>query len=134
MDQSSQFTWRTPASLILVFLSITSAINPSSTPEVIFSESQVTYRGIISSKVEHFHNVKYAADTSGPNRFAPPKPFTPPPGTIIDSSLPGPACPQIKDPMSPFFSAVEEISEDCLHLHIARPSGLDINSKSIITR
>ncbi|KAF7936452.1 uncharacterized protein EAE97_007818 [Botrytis byssoidea] len=130
MGQSSQFTWRTPASLILGFLSITSAINPSYIPEVIFSESQVTYRGIISSKVEHFHNVKYAADTSGPNRFAPPKPFTPPPGTIIDASLPGPACPQIKDPMPPFFSAVEEISEDCLHLRIARPSGLDIDSKS----
>ncbi|KAF7872525.1 hypothetical protein EAF04_003446 [Stromatinia cepivora] len=32
--------------------------------------------------------------------------------------------------MPPFFSPVEEISEDCLHLHIARPSGLDPNSKS----
>ncbi|KAF7921342.1 hypothetical protein EAE99_007650 [Botrytis elliptica] len=130
MNQSSQFTWRIPASLILVFLSIASAIKSLSTPEVIFSESQVTFRGIISNNIEHFHNVKYAADTSGPNRFAPPKPFTPPPGTIIDASLPGPACPQIKDPMPPFFSAVEEISEDCLHLHIARPSGLDISSKS----
>ncbi|TGO24379.1 hypothetical protein BPAE_0104g00090 [Botrytis paeoniae] len=113
----------------LGFLSITSATKSSSTPEVIFSESQVICRGILSNKVEHFHNVKYASDTSGPNRFAPPKPFTPPPGTVIDASLPGPACPQIKDPMPPFFSAVEEISEDCLNLHIARPSGLDINSK-----
>lgn len=130
MNQSSQFTWRIPASLILAFLSITSAINPSSTPEVVFSESQVTYRGILSNKVQHFHDVKYAADTSGTNRFAPPKPFTPLPGTIIDASLPGPACPQIKDPMPPFFSAVEETSEDCLHLHIARPTGLNINSKS----
>ncbi|TGO10983.1 hypothetical protein BTUL_0120g00210 [Botrytis tulipae] len=130
MYQLSQFTWRIPASLILGFLSITSAINPSSTPEVIFSDSQVKYQGIISDKVEHSHNVKYAADTSGPNRFAPPKPFTPAPGTIIDASLPGPACPQIKDHMPPFFSAVEKISEDCLHLHIARPSGLDLNSKS----
>ncbi|KAF7901273.1 hypothetical protein EAF00_003494 [Botryotinia globosa] len=130
MGQSPQFTWCIPASLILGFLSITSAISPSSTPEVIFSESQVTYRGIISNKVEHFPNVKYAVETSGPGRFAPPKPFTPAPGTIIDASLPGPACPQIKDPMPPFFSAVEKISEDCSHLHIARPSGLDINSKS----
>ncbi|TGO55625.1 hypothetical protein BCON_0089g00210 [Botryotinia convoluta] len=130
MYQSSQLAWRIPAFLILGFLSITSATKSSSTPEVIFSGSQVTYRGIISNKVEHFHNVKYAADTSGPNRFAPPKPFTPPPGTIIDASLPGPACPQIRDPMPPFFSAIEEISEDRLHLHIARPSGLDINPKS----
>ncbi|ATZ51933.1 hypothetical protein BCIN_07g04790 [Botrytis cinerea B05.10] len=127
MYQSSQLSWRILAAPILGFLSITTAI---STPEVIFSESQVTYRGILSNKVEHFHNVKYAADTSGPNRFAPPKSFTPPPGTIIDASLPGPACPQIKDPMPPFFSAVKEISEDCLHLHIARPSGLNLNSNS----
>ncbi|KAK6606378.1 carboxylesterase [Botrytis cinerea] len=32
--------------------------------------------------------------------------------------------------MPPFFSALKEISEDCLHLHIARPSGLNLNSNS----
>ncbi|KAJ8071560.1 hypothetical protein OCU04_001873 [Sclerotinia nivalis] len=130
MYQLSQLLWRSPAFLVAGIVSITSTATASPAPEVIFSKSEVTYRGILSNEIEHFHNVKYAADTSGPNRFVPPKPFTPPAGTIIDASLPGPACPQIKDPMPPFFSPVEEISEDCLHLHITRPSGLDLNSKS----
>lgn len=130
MYQTSQFLRGSPAFLIVGLLLVNTTAVASAIPKVTFSDSRVTYQGVLSDTIEHFHNVKYAADTSGPNRFAPPQPFTPPPGSIIDASLPGPACPQVKDPMPPFFSAVDEISEDCLHLHIARPSGLDLNSKS----
>ncbi|KAI9645901.1 hypothetical protein NHQ30_005338 [Ciborinia camelliae] len=90
----------------------------------------MAYHGALSGSVEHFHNVKFAEDTSGENRFAPPKPFTPAPGAVIDASLPGPACPQLKDAMPPFFSQIDEVSEDCLNLHIARPANLDISSSS----
>ena len=43
---------------------------------------------------------------------------------MVDASSRGPACPQRQDAMPPFFSAVPEISENCLSLRIARPTGL----------
>ncbi|PQE05222.1 Carboxylesterase type B protein [Rutstroemia sp. NJR-2017a BBW] len=113
-----------------IFVSARSNVKAEKTPIVFLEESKVSYHGVLSGTVEHFHNVKFAEDTSGENRFAPPKPFTPPAGTVIDASLPGPACPQLTDAMPPFFSQIEEISEDCLNLHIARPANLDISSSS----
>ncbi|PQE07710.1 Carboxylesterase type B protein [Rutstroemia sp. NJR-2017a BVV2] len=113
---------------LLVFTPI--LVSAAKTPIVSIEQSKVSYHGVLSGTVEHFHNVKFAEDTSGENRFAPPKPFTPPPSTVIDASFPGPACPQLKDAMPPFFSQIDEISEDCLNLHIARPANLDISSSS----
>jgi carboxylesterase type B len=113
-----------------IIVSARSALTSEQTPTVSLEESKVSYHGALSGAVEHFHNVRFAEDTSGENRFAPPKPFTPAPGTVIDASLPGPACPQLKDAMPPFFSQIDEISEDCLNLHIARPAKVDISSSS----
>lgn len=97
--------------------------------EPLVTVGEVTYRGVATDFVEHFHHIKYAHDTSGDRRFAPPEPFIPS-DEIIDATLPGPACPQLQNPMPPYFSAVDEISEDCLHLRISRPAGLNITAES----
>lgn len=92
-------------------------------------ETNITYQGTIVGDVEHFQNIKFAHDTSGPRRFAPPEPYTPAPGSEVDASSPGAACPQIKDAMLPFFSETQDMSEDCLNLRIARSSRMTETSK-----
>jgi carboxylesterase type B len=91
--------------------------------------SQVIYHGTQQDSVEHFQNIKFAHDTSGARRFAPPAPYLPPSGIIIDASAPGPACPQTLAAMPPFFDETKDISEDCLNLRVSRPSGTTPESK-----
>ncbi|KAL8706321.1 MAG: hypothetical protein Q9201_000640 [Fulgogasparrea decipioides] len=86
----------------------------------------VSYRGTISNGVEQYQNIFYAADTSGPNRFAPPVPYMPARGTVVDATAAGAWCPQgVGGPPLPWTSPVTEVSENCLSLRIARPSGGD---------
>ena len=94
------------------------------------AKHQVTYRGTTHDSVEHFQNVRYGHETSGNRRFSPPEPYIPPPGVEIDATSPGPACPQTKDAMLPFFSETGEMSEDCLNLRIARPVPATMTSNS----
>jgi carboxylesterase type B len=98
-------------------------------PVVTTPKGRVTYRGTAQGSVEHFQNIKFAHDTSGARRFAPPVPFSPPPGTEIDASLPGSACPQTQAAMPPFFDKTKEMSEDCLNLRIARSQGTTSGQK-----
>ncbi|OTA61481.1 alpha/beta-hydrolase [Hypoxylon sp. EC38] len=100
-----------------------------SDPSVKLEESGVTYRGVTKGHVEHFLNIKYAHDTSGRRRFAPPEPYTPPKGSEIAATAPGPACPQSKEALPPFFDESPEISEDCLNLRISRPIGTKADDK-----
>ncbi|KAG8169849.1 hypothetical protein KVR01_000594 [Diaporthe batatas] len=76
-----------------------------------------------------FHNIKFAHDTSGQRRFAPPEPYSPPSGAEIDGTSPGPACPQFQAAVPPFFDETPNISEDCLHLRITRPAGTTANDR-----
>lgn len=93
-------------------------------PLVQLENSKVTYRGLTKGSIEHFQNIRYAHDTSGERRFAPPEPYMPPEGEgEIDATTPGSACPQSPPGMPPFFDATPDISEDCLHLRVARPAG-----------
>jgi carboxylesterase type B len=81
--------------------------------------------GYSESGTEHFLGVPFGQDTSGSNRFAPPKPVIVIPGAKIDGTVPGPACPQSVDPHSilpDLNSNFTHQSEDCLNLRIARPS------------
>jgi carboxylesterase type B len=98
-------------------------------PIVHSSRDKVKYRGLDTGAVEHFQDIKFAHDTSGPRRFAPPLPFVPPPGTEVDATSAGAACPQMRDAMPPFFAETKEISEDCLNLRIARPHGTQPKDK-----
>ena len=112
----------------LVALIFSDIINAE--PVVTNATTGVTYVGGFFDGNEHFGNIKYAQDTSGARRFAPPEPFTPAPGSVVEATSRGPACPQAHWKMPPFFDIEPEISEDCLSLRIARPGNLDITSES----
>ncbi|CAG8958156.1 hypothetical protein HYFRA_00000506 [Hymenoscyphus fraxineus] len=101
-------------------------------PSILIDKTGVTYRGTVSDSVEQFQNIKYAHDTSGERRFAPLEPYDPLGNTIIDAKNPGPSCPQHQVAMPPYFSETTEMSEDCLHLRIARPEGLNLTQESKI--
>ncbi|KAK4659849.1 hypothetical protein QC762_113190 [Podospora pseudocomata] len=98
-------------------------------PIVAIAKNKITYRGTTSGSIEHFQNIKYAHDTSGHRRFAPPQPYVPPEGSEMDASAPGPACPQNRAGVPPFFADTPDISEDCLSLRISRPAGTTADDK-----
>ncbi|KAI1775457.1 alpha/beta-hydrolase [Hypoxylon cercidicola] len=107
----------------VALLGLTSSLFVVADPVVQVGESGISYRGTIKDSIEHFQNIKFAHDTSGTRRFAPPEPYSPPDGSEVDATAPGPACPQSKAGIPPFFAETPDISEDCLHLRIARPAG-----------
>lgn len=111
------------------FLVLMLSTAASTSPVVKIENTKVTYRGETKGSVEDFHNIKFAHDTSGSRRFAPPEIYTPPEGSEIDATAPGPACPQTKDGIPPFFNPTPDQSEDCLHLRITRPAGTISNQK-----
>ena len=111
------------------FVLVSNLLNVS-TPHVRNARTGVSYRGTSISGVEQFQNIFYAEDTSGPNRFAPPIPYTPPPGTVVDATAAGAWCPQgLGGSPLPFTSPITNVSENCLSLRIARPSGLGSSTK-----
>lgn len=83
----------------------------------------VTYQGIEQDGIQHFYGIPYGQDTSGENRFKPPRPHVLTPGSVIDATKPGVACPQPLGQSSPPLGQgnITEISEDCLNLNIVRP-------------
>jgi carboxylesterase type B len=114
------------------FAALTLALSYSAVaePVVQLPGSGVTYQGRTNeNNVEHFLNIKYAQDTSGARRFAPPEPFTPPDDSRISAVDPGPACPQSEAALPPFFDETPVTSEDCLNLRIARLVGTSADDK-----
>ncbi|KAI1122056.1 alpha/beta-hydrolase [Nemania abortiva] len=101
-------------------------------PVVILPQSKVSYRGVLRSSVEEFHNIRFAHDTSGSGRFAPPRPYSPPHGTEVDATVPGPACPQTRAAIPPFFGETPNQSEDCLNLRITRPAGIEASKLPVV--
>ncbi|KAK6957986.1 hypothetical protein Daesc_000778 [Daldinia eschscholtzii] len=95
-------------------------------PQVVDTRKNVTYRGFNRNGVEAFLNIPYGQDTSGPNRFKPPRPFVPESGSVIDALSYGPACPQpLGNEFLPLgLTNTTEISEDCLNLNVIRPKCL----------
>ncbi|KAH6625842.1 Alpha/Beta hydrolase protein [Boeremia exigua] len=83
----------------------------------------VTYRGLERDGIQHFYGIPYGQDTSGENRFKPPRPYVPLPGSAIDGTEPGAACPQPLGKSSPPLGQgnITKVSEDCLNLNIVRP-------------
>ncbi|POS76103.1 hypothetical protein DHEL01_v205498 [Diaporthe helianthi] len=117
-------TWSRKA---LLSFALTAAVVAE--PIVKLDKSKVTYRGLTRDSVEDFHNMKFAHDTAGQRRFAPPELYTPPDGSVIDGTSHGPACPQYQAAVPPFFDETPDISEDCLHLRITRPAGTTENDR-----
>lgn len=112
-----------PTSLRAVCLCLVLTAAVVAEPVVRLNKSNVAYRGITRDLVEDFHNIKFAHDTAGQRRFAPPEPYSLPHGSEIDGTSHGPACPQFQAAIPPFFDETPDISEDCLHLRITRPAG-----------
>lgn len=85
----------------------------------------VKYLGLERNGIELFLGVYFGEDTGGANRFKPPRPHVPVAGSTVNASSYGPACPQPYGLYVPplLLTEVTEISEDCLHLNIARPKG-----------
>ncbi|KAI0882810.1 alpha/beta-hydrolase [Annulohypoxylon maeteangense] len=98
----------------------------TSNPSVVDTKNNVTYKGLNRNGVEAFLNVPYGQDTSGANRFKPPRAFVPKSGSTINAQTYGPACPQpLGEGLPPLtLSNVTEISEDCLNLNIIRPTNV----------
>lgn len=101
----------------LLFCAAATSVHTSVTSD------SVEYVGFESDGIQHFLGIPYAQDTSGANRFKPPRPFVPELGSKIEALKPGPACPQPLGQLSPPLALgnITEVSEDCLHLNIARP-------------
>ena len=105
-------------------------LHDCATPVVTNPHTGVSYRGTAVNGVENFQSIFYAEDTSGLNRFAPPVPFTPPRGAVLDATAAGAWCPQgTGGPPLPFASPISNISENCLSLRIARPSGISASAE-----
>ncbi|KAJ0115227.1 alpha/beta-hydrolase [Diaporthe amygdali] len=102
----------------------------TSHPIVLDHSRDVRYVGSLSSYgVEHFQNIFYAEDPSGPRRFSAPVPTKPDRGSVIDATQPGAWCPQATGDVLPFTSRVTNVSENCLSLRVARPQGTQASAK-----
>ncbi|CZT21145.1 related to para-nitrobenzyl esterase [Ramularia collo-cygni] len=91
----------------------------------------VTYEGLYKDQVESWLGIRYGQDTSGSNRFKPPRAYEPVSGTTVHANDPGPACPQATGPPTGVLSVggIPSASEDCLRLNVARPNGTEACDK-----
>lgn len=105
------------------------AVATTAIPEV--NANGVKYQGIERNGVEIFLGIPYAQDTSGENRFKPPRPHVFPPGATFNATKPGHACPQPLGVLFPPLGLgnITDISEDCLNLNVARPKDMDAAKK-----
>ncbi|CAA9963263.1 hypothetical protein CFE70_006689 [Pyrenophora teres f. teres 0-1] len=91
----------------------------------------VTFEGIERNNIEIFLGIPYAKDTGGENRFKPPVSYEYAPGSTIDATQPGPACPQALGQLfAPLgLDNITKISEACLNVNVARPKAADREGK-----
>ncbi|KAF8850166.1 putative lipase [Acephala macrosclerotiorum] len=94
-------------------------------PYVTDPKRHVFYQGIVSSPgIETFLGIPYGKDTSGVRRFAPPEPFMPSPGFVVNATAAGPSCPQAIGGGFLYSTNVTYQSENCLNLLLSRPTGI----------
>lgn len=93
--------------------------------------NQVRFQGKSTDNIESFLNIRFGQSTSGKNRFAAPKPYVYPRGSVVNATQPGAACPQQKVPIQGMavFDNVTRVSEDCLTLRVDRPANTSSTSK-----
>ncbi|KAL2158163.1 hypothetical protein VTH06DRAFT_4731 [Thermothelomyces fergusii] len=94
-------------------------------PRVFDRKHLISYHGLDRNGIEVFLGIPYGQDTSGENRFKPPKRYVPVPGTEIEATSYGPSCPQqLGEWVFPIaLDNITDVSEDCLRLNVARPRG-----------
>lgn len=116
-----------PALLAVVLHISTSA---SATPLVVNNANGVTYQGTSANGVEQFQNIFFGQPTAGKQRFSPPRPYVPPRNAVINATVPGKACPQLAAGNILIAAVtIDDVSEDCLSLKIARPAGTSAADK-----
>ena len=117
--------WNTILQGFLLLWGFSLATRP--TPRVYDSGNDVTYEGFVRNDIEVFLNIPYGQDTSGENRFKPPRPHVPVAGSTVDAQSNGPSCPQpLGAGSAPLaLTPITEVSEDCLNLNIGRPRGTE---------
>ncbi|KAI1366402.1 acetylcholinesterase [Xylaria arbuscula] len=96
-----------------------------SAPSAFDASRGVTYLGLEWNGIDIFLNIPFGEHTGGANRFRPPVPYSPPANSTVVAQAPGHACPQTLNALSGpnALSNVNDTSEDCLNLNIARPAG-----------
>jgi carboxylesterase type B len=101
------------------------------TLSVVDQQHSVTYNGLERNGIEVFLNIPFGRDTSGSNRFKPPRPFVPEPGSTINAQSLGHSCPQQTGEVLGLLALanITDISEDCLNLNIGRPKGCSCDSR-----
>lgn len=106
---------------------VTCLLATSIAQPVVTDSRNVVYNGIQRNGIELFLGIPYGQDTSGVNRFKPPKPHVFKSGSVFNATEYGDACPQGPD-SNPTIGRVK-VSENCLHLDIARPQHITKKSK-----
>lgn len=123
----------TTLSLVVLALSVCGIASPvrKTLPTVSLASDRVRFEGSSSNSVESFLNIRFGQDTGGINRFAPPKPYNYPTGSVVNATQSGVACPQQKVPVGGIsvFDNVTHISEDCLTLRVDRPANTSSTAK-----
>ncbi|KAJ5168952.1 carboxylesterase [Penicillium canariense] len=122
-------------SVAAIFLCLFSACGHASALHkqhaIVDIENRVRFHGSSASNIESFINIRFGQNTGGSNRFAAPKPYSYPYGSVVNATQPGAACPQQKVPIQGLavFDNVTHISEDCLTLRVDRPANTSRTSK-----
>ncbi|OAP55894.1 hypothetical protein AYL99_10046 [Fonsecaea erecta] len=120
-------------SLNLLIAYLLATVAAQSAVKVRDNVHNLTYVGLTFSGTEQFQGINFGQDTSGANRFKPPKAFTYPTGTTVQATAAGAACPQNTN--LSLLGAISEnpgvfnLSEDCLNLEVVRPAGTKQNAR-----
>ncbi|KAF8176379.1 putative lipase [Mycena galopus ATCC 62051] len=121
------------STLVLAAAALLHYTTVTATPIVVDSTKNVTYQGFVRNGIEVFLGIQFGQDTGGTNRFKPPQPWAASAGSLVDATAYGAACPQfVPQPGASSvlsLTPVSKISEDCLNLNVARPSGVAAGAK-----
>lgn len=117
--------------LVLTHASYSTHVQKSSNPAVSL-DNGLTIQGTVSSStpnVAQFLGVPYAKSPLGSLRFAPPEPYSPVNGTILNGTVLPPSCMQYQTSLPSFAVWIPHfqigsagISEDCLTVSIWTPA------------
>lgn len=118
------------ASLFLGSIPLTLCVEDTDhRPVIVTIPSYGKISGVRKEGLDFFGNLPFAAPPVGNLRFAPPEPPPPWAPAILESSMYGPDCWQVQDPI--LNPSPNRMSEDCLTLNIFTPAG-QVHSKKAL--